>query len=172
MDPSINQDVQQNQVFGIGYTFMVHQHAGITIELHRKGYGWDEVFTLDSLSSYTRELQYLEMPILSTFVIGKKNLHLKFHVGPKIAYLLKDVESGELADSGDRYYYGREVEDRFELGIGGGASLSYELPLGEIEVNGLFTTSFSNLWQSNEDFSQLYSQNQGFALTIAYWIPF
>jgi hypothetical protein len=149
---------------------MPQYFGGILIEVQYIKYGWEEVF-LDTLNSYSRELSYLEFPVLTNFVVGKKNTHLKFQAGVKLAVLLDDIENSEMEESALQYYNGLAINDPFELGMAFGISLSQILPIGEFQIDARYNLTLSNLFDPADELrTLLYSQNQGLTLSIYYWI--
>jgi len=168
LDPTVNQSMLTGPVIGISYAYMSQYFGGILIEAQYIQYGWEEVF-LDSANSYSRELSYLEFPILTNIVIGKKKTHLKFQAGAKIAVLLNDIENSDVAEELTQYYNGLEIDDRFELGIAFGTSLSQVFSFGELQLDARYNATFSNLFKPSDDLSLLYSQNQGLTFSLYYW---
>ena len=169
LDPRVRQNGLLGPVLGISYSYFPQHFASIVMEAQYIKYGWEEVF-LDSANSYSRELTYLEFPVLTNFVIGKKNTHLKFQAGIKLAVLLNDLENSDLQDSYIQYYNGLAIEDTFELGLAMGISLSHILPLGELQLDLRYNSSLSNLFPPADDLRKLlYSQNQGISLSLYYW---
>jgi len=166
--PGVPQNPTYGIVLGGSYSYMAEPAAGVLIELLYVQSGWDELSLTPELY-YRRSLNYLELPILSNFVIGRKEYHLKFQLGPKISYLLNDEESTSIPEDQWRYYYGKEIEDRLELGLAVGGSFSRIFSFGEIQIDGRYNTNFSNLWRATEDFVLINSQVKGFSLTLYYW---
>jgi hypothetical protein len=168
LEPTVNQNLVMGPVIGISYTYMPQHFGGLMIEAQYIQYGWEEVFT-DSTNTYSRQLNYLELPILSNIVLGKKKTHFKLQAGIKIAMLLNDKETSDLAEEEVQYYNGLEVDDPFELGLAFGASISRVFPIGELQIDGRFNAGLSNLFEPADDLSLLYSQNQSLTLSIYYW---
>lgn len=166
--PTVPQNPTKGIILGVSYSYMAQGPAGILLELLYTQSGWDETSETPDLY-YSRSLTYLELPVLSNFVIGKKRNHLKLQLGPKIAYLLNESERTNVDTAQARYYYGREVEDTIELGLAFGASVSHLFSFGEMQVDIRFNSSLSNLWRATDDFELKNSQTQGLALTLYYW---
>ncbi len=166
--PAVPQNSTKGFIFGVSYSYMAKGPAGILLELLYTQSGWDETSETPDLF-YSRSLNYLELPVLSNFVIGKKRTHLKLQLGPKIAYLLNENERTNVDSTIARYYYGLEVEDKIELGLAFGTSVSHLFSFGEMQVDIRFNTSLSNLWRATDDFELKNAQTQGLALTLYYW---
>jgi len=166
--PAVPQNATKGFIFGFSYSYMAQSPAGILIELLYTQSGWDETSETPDLY-YSRSLTYLEIPVLSNFVIGKKRNHFKLQLGPKIAFLLDENERTNVDTAQARYYYGRDVEDTIELGLAFGASVSHLFSFGEIQVDIRYNSSLSNLWRATDDFEIKNTQTQGLALTLYYW---
>jgi len=168
LEPSVNQTALTGPVIGISYLYMSQYFGGILIEAQYIQYGWEEVF-IDNANSYSRELSYLELPILANLVIGRKKTHLKFQAGFKIDYLLDDKENSNLSEDQIQYYNGLEIDDAFELGLAFGTSISRVFSFGELQIDGRYNAGLSNLFDPTEDLSLLYSQNQALTFSVSYW---
>lgn len=171
LDPRVNQKITVAPLFGLSYIYFPQHFGGLMLEAQYIKYGWTEDF-LDSLSSYSREISYLEFPVLTNFVIGKKNTHLKFQLGVKVDVLLNEKENMDVPENRQRLYYGQKIEDLFELGLAFGTSLSRKFTFGEFQIDLRFNHSLSNLFESTEDLSLIYSQNQAISFAVYYWWSF
>lgn len=170
LDPRVRQNGILGPAFGISYNYMPQYFGGIIIEAQYIKYGWEETF-LDTLNSYSRELSYLEFPVLTNFVIGKKNTHLKFQAGVKLAILLDDIENSDMEETALQYYNGLAVDDPFELGMAFGIALSQIFPIGEFQLDARFNMALSNLFDPADELrTLLYAQNQGLTISIYYWL--
>jgi len=167
-NPGIVLEMNVEPMVGISYLFMSQYFAGILVEAEFIRYGWSESF-LDPQNSYSRKLTYLEIPVLSNFVLGRKKTHLKIQMGVRIAFLLNDIETINVDPLIERFYYGLEVEDRIELGLALGGGISHKFGFGELQIDARYNASFSNLWEASDDLSRIYSQNQGMTLSFYYW---
>jgi hypothetical protein len=168
LEPSVDQNALTGPVIGISYLYMPQYFGGILIEAQYIQYGWEEIF-LDNTSSYSRELSYLELPILTNLVLGRKKTHLKVQVGIKFDILLNDKENSNLPEEQLQYYNGLEIDDPVELGLAFGASISRIFPFGEIQLDTRYNAGLSNLFDPTEDISLLYSQNQALTFSAYYW---
>jgi len=169
-NPTVEQNYTQGILFGVAYGFMSTKAAGVVVELLYAQYGWDEKFD-DESQHYQRTMSYIEMPILSNFIIGRRKGHLKFNFGPRFAYLLNESEETNIQGSDTPYYYGRPIEDNIELGLTFGAGYSRVLSAGEIEFDIRYSMTFSNMFETPDDLELLYSQNVGISVSLVYWLP-
>ena len=80
--------------------------CGAQIELNFSQHGWDEYYEDYPTLSYTRTMNYVEIPFLAHLAFGKdRGLQFFIHAGPQIGFLLGDSEKidgdwdGTVADS-------------------------------------------------------------------------
>ncbi len=165
--PTVSQELKPGFLLGGVYNYQAQKAAGIQIEFLYAQYGWVETFG-DPDAYYNRTLNYLEMPLLSNFVIGKKKTHLKLLLGTRFAYLLSDTEDTNITDD-ERVYYGLSIPDNFEIGIAFGGAISHLFPFGELQIDARFNATLSNLFDPTNDLELQNSKNQSIALSVYYW---
>lgn len=166
--PGVSQELKPGLILGVTYNFMAQYSAGVLIELLYAQYGWIETFN-DSSIYYNRNINYLELPFLSNFVFGKGKTHVKFQLGPRLSYLLNEEENTNIPEDEGRLYYGKNIDDKFEIGLAFGGSVSHLFFFGELQLDARFNATLSNLFDANSDFSLQNSKNQSIALSIYYW---
>jgi len=166
-NPSVSQELKPGLLLGVVYNYHAQPAAGIQIEFLYAQYGWVETFSDQSIY-YNRSLNYLEMPFLSNIILGKKKTHGKLLLGPRIAYLLNDVEDTNVQGDG-RLYYGIEIPDKFEIGLAIGAAVSHLFSFGELQLDARFNATLSNLFDPTRDLELINSKNQSIAVSIYYW---
>lgn len=67
--------------------------CGAQIELNFSQHGWDEYYEDYPTLSYTRTMNYVEIPFLAHLAFGKdRGLQFFIHAGPQIGFLLGDSE--------------------------------------------------------------------------------
>ena len=87
--------------------------CGAQIELNFSQHGWDEYYEDYPTLSYTRTMNYVEIPFLAHLAFGKdRGLQFFIHAGPQIGFLLGDSEKidgdwdGTVADSYTQHHRG------------------------------------------------------------------
>ena len=168
LEPTVQQNMVQGAVIGLSYTYMSQYFGGLLIEGQYIQYGWEEIFA-DPANSYSRKMNYLELPVLTTFVLGKRKTHFKMLAGVKIAMLLNELENSNLPEGLEQIYNGVEIKDRFELGLAFGGGISRDFPFGQLQLDTRFNVGLSNLFEATDDLSLLYSQNQALTVSLYYW---
>ena len=167
--PSIQQESTLGMVLGVAYVYMPSKAAGVVVEALFAQYGWTEKFD-DPSMKYGRTMNYIDLPVMSNFIIGSGKGHGKINFGPRVSLLLSESEETNIQGSQERYYYGRPIEDNLEMGLTFGGGYSRILPIGEVQFDIRLAVTFSNLWEAPDDLEVVTTQNQGVAFTLTYWI--
>ena len=116
--PSVRQRLHTGPVAGIAVRYDVERGASLQAELNYRRGGWQERY--DSLAtSYSRTLDYLELPLLTHLYFRSGDIRIFINAGPFFGYQLGEsaTSSGEANMSAlDSTRHGMAVRDRFVLG--------------------------------------------------------
>lgn len=105
--------------------------CGAQVELNFSQYGWEEYYEDYPHLSYTRTMNYLEIPFLAHLAFGRdRGIQFFIHAGPQIAFFIGDSESlgdgwEEFVDRLSTEQHGKSVDNKFNYGITGGAGLEF-----------------------------------------------
>jgi hypothetical protein len=86
-----------------------------------------------------------------------------------LAFLLNELEETNIPEDEGEVYYGKEIDDNFELGIAVGGSISHVFSFGELQLDARFNITLSNLFDATPDLSLQNSRNQAISLSAYYW---
>lgn len=148
------------------------------LEFNYSQRGWEEEFDNNLPYTYTRTLNYLEIPFLAHLSWGKEERGLQFFInlGPQFGVLLGEneeigggLEPSERPES-VRPIYGKEAEKRFDYGILGGAGLELKTKIGSFFVEGRYYYGLSDIFGNSkiDDFGR--SANQTITVRLGYAI--
>ena len=120
--------------------------------------GWEEEFDDDVAFTYSRKLNYLEIPFMAHLAWGKEERGLQFFVnlGPQFGILLSESEEygggldPSLRPESIRPIYGKEAEKRFDYGIAGGAGLELKTKIGNFFVEGRYYYGLSDIFGNSK----------------------
>jgi hypothetical protein len=178
--------VQENQLMGThaGLTvrWLTESYAGLVFEVNYSQEGWNEHFD-DPAYSYTRRLNYIDIPLLSQLYFGNKHIRFFLNVGPKIGFFIGEnvIRQGGDASSppidlitGKPHVsaqWDMPVENRFAWGICGGPGLEVRTPIGYFQLEGRYYYSLGDIFGSRkaDDFSK--SSGQVIFGKLTYLIP-
>lgn len=167
-EPPVKQNVYTGYNGGLVIKYVSETHAGIQAEFSYSERGWSE--NLDSTRNYTRRLTYLESPIMSHFIIGKKKSKVIINVGPNLSYFQGDKENFSLLETGDTLsYYQRPIDRKFELGLVGGIGFLQETGIGDFQLEGRFHYGLQNIFFVNNQSIIDKSQNQFYSISLTYF---
>lgn len=135
--------------------------CGIQLELNYSQRGWKEKMEVPEgansntpIDSYSRTMNYVEMPFLAHLAFGKdRGMQFFLNLGPQIAFLLSETEkksdnwdpSGRVKDQ-----YGKMAENKFDYGITGGAGLELRTKAGNFLVEGRYYLALSDFFNNSK----------------------
>lgn len=182
--PSIKQKTQNGMAFGVTARYMSEKYfkmmCGIQAEINYSQRGWNENIEDGSNNTYSRTMNYLEIPLMAHLAFGKDALDkgLKFFVnmGPQIGFMLN--ESEKMSDQWDVsnrpngvvQQYGKMAENTFDYGILGGLGLELSTKAGHFLLEGRYYYGLSDFWKSTkkDDFSRSGHSYMGVRLTYLF----
>jgi len=168
--PSVNQDLLTSPSFGIILRHVSEPHIGLQLEVNFAGKGWKE--KLDSIGSYKRNLETLDIPIMAVFIAGSRTVRFAFALGPYVSYLRHEKETINIADTLDyRAYYNKTLVNNLEFGFTGELGIELHTKLGVFGIRASYSHSLTNLFPLNV--SEYYfsgSRNQVINAGISYFI--
>ena len=134
--------------------------TGAQIELNFSQHGWDEYYEDYPTLSYTRTMNYVEIPFLAHLAFGKdRGLQFFIHAGPQIGFLLGDSEKidgdwdGTVAESYTNItveQHGKAIDNKFDYGIAGGAGIELRTKAGNFIVEGRYYYALSDFYGSTK----------------------
>ena len=170
--PSVRQRLHTGPIAGIAVRYDVERGASLQAELNYRRGGWQERY--DALAtSYSRTLDYLEIPLLTHLYFRSGDIRIFINAGPFFGYQLGEsaTSSGEANMSTlDSTRHGMAVRDRFFWGLGGGPGIS--IPIGKrqrVELESRFVYGLGNLWSSKRGSTYVQSSEMYFGATLNYF---
>jgi hypothetical protein len=148
------------------------------LEVNYSQRGWNEEFDKEVPYSYSRTLNYIEVPFLAHLSWGKEPHGLQFFInlGPQIGVLVSESEEYgggfdiEQRPETIRPIYGKEAEKRFDYGILGGAGLELKTKIGNFFLEGRYYYGLSDIFGNSkvDDFGR--SANKTISVRLGYSI--
>ena len=146
------------------------------LEVNFSQRGWEEDFDDKTKNSYSRCLNYVEIPFMAHLAFGKEPHGLQFFInlGPQIGFLLDDSEKyeGEWAiesrPTATQAIYGKEINNKFDYGIVGGAGLELKTKAGNFFIEGRYYYGLGDIFNNSktDDFGR--SANTTISARIGY----
>ena len=148
---------------GVSAKYISEKHLGLLVELNFTQRGWTEDFSEPPKNpdfSYSRTLNYVELPLLTHIYFGNK-VRFILNVGPQVSYMLvskskmNDALAGALADLqakdpdnpiGNQY---KSLDSKFDYGLLGGAGLEFVTPIGGFQLEGRYYFGLGDSFDSS-----------------------
>ena len=162
--PQIKQNSHNGMSFGVVARYMSEKYfnmmCGIQAELNYTQRGWKENIEDGSGDTYSRTMNYVEIPLLAHLAFGKDALDkgMKFfvNVGPQIGFFLSEKE--KMSDDWNPTYrpngivqqYGKMVENKFDYGILGGLGVELSTKYGHFILEGRYYYGLADFWGSTK----------------------
>ncbi len=171
--PNVIESFQQGNTGGLMFRLISEPHIGFQLEVNYTQKGWKE----DSIG-YSRQLDYVNIPIMTHVNIGNKAFRFTLNLGPEIAFKISEKEHFNTAtiiapgEVGYREYFGKSTESQFDFLFTAGIGMEYHLKSGgAIALEGRAFYSLPNLFNP-DNYSYKISQSNGAQVTLAYLFQF
>lgn len=180
--PTIRQTYLNGMNGGISLRYTSEKYFSMIcaaqMEVNFSQRGWKEDFDDETGNSYSRTLNYIEVPLLAHLSWGKEERGLQFFVnlGPQFGFFIGDSEeyignwTPEERPQSIRPVYGKEVEKKFDYGIAGGLGVELKTKAGNFFVEGRYYYGLSDIYGNSktDDFGR--SANQTIYIRAGYSI--
>ena len=182
--PRIKQKSHNGMALGVTARYMCEKYfnmmCGIQAEINYTQRGWKEDIEDGTENTYSRTMNYVEIPLLAHLAFGKDALDkgVKFFVnmGPQVAFFLNEKEkmsenwnpSGR--PNGVIQQYGKMVENKFDYGLLGGLGLELSTKAGHFLLEGRYYYGLADFWGSlkKDDFGRSGHSYMGVKLTYLF----
>ena len=182
--PQIKQKMHNGMSMGVTARYISEKYfkmlCGIQAEINFTQRGWQEDIQDGSGNTYSRTMNYVEIPLLAHLAFGKDALDsgVRFFVnmGPQVAFFLSEDE--KMSDNWNDAYrpngvnqqYGKWVENNFDYGILGGLGMELSTKAGHFILEGRYYYGLADFWGSTkkDDFSRSGHSYMGVKLTYLF----
>lgn len=131
---------------GLVFRYAGHKVCAVQVELNYEQRGWKEV--LENVN-YTRQLDYIEIPLLMHLYFGGKHVRGFLNLGPQIGYCIRDIANGN-PNPKYKYQYAK-IQKPFDWGLAGGLGMYYrheKVGIFQIEARGNY--SFGSIFNNRK----------------------
>lgn len=154
---------------GLVFRYAAHKVCAIQVEANYMQRGWREQIALGTSSSmdYTRQLDYIEIPLLMHLYFGKQRFRGFINLGPQIGYCIRDIAT-QLPSTITSPQY-QPIEKPFDWGLAGGLGCYYRTKkIGLFQLEARFNFSMGTTYNDRkvDYFSQSNAMN--LSLNLAY----
>ncbi len=159
--PSVPQASKIGLLGGVAVKYISQNHLGLVTEVNYLQRGWKEEFDPESDFSYSRTLNYIEIPFMTHIYFGNR-MRFIVNLGPQISYLLSenhdmsqaladDIEARKegYPDSKIGYQYNSISEmQKFDYGLLGGVGIEIQTAIGNFDIEGRYYFGLGDLFTS------------------------
>jgi len=155
MPKLVDKFYSQGITYGLTTRYISENHFGFQIDLNYFEAGWKE--DLNGLGkasdySYSRKLNFVEIPFLMHAYTGSKASRVFLNVGPKFSYLLSETEEiRDLSPKNDLRDHEKKVENPFQYGIVAGAGFEFHLKRSVLGLEGRYCYGLTNIFDDQID---------------------
>lgn len=162
--PKIKQNSLKGMSAGLTMRYMSEKYfkmmCGLQMEINYSQRGWDENIDDGSDNTYSRTMNYIEIPFMAHLAFGKdsrtRGVKIFFNAGPQIGLFLSDKE--KMSDNwnpsnrpnGVTGQYGKVVENKFDYGITAGAGLEVSTGIGHFLLEGRYYMGLSDFYKNSK----------------------
>ena len=157
-NPKIKLNTLNTMSMGVTMRYMSEKYfkmmCGVQMEINYSQRGWDEKIEDDSGNSYSRTMNYLEIPFMAHLAFGRdRGVQFFVHAGPQIGFFISDTRKKN--DAWNNYtstpeQHDKNVENKFDYGITGGAGLELRTKAGNFLVEGRYYYALSDFYKSTK----------------------
>lgn len=161
--PTIKQSTKQSPMFGFAARYICEKYftciAGVQAELNYANLGWVERIEDGSNNTYSRDLHYLQVPLLMQMGWGRevKGLKFVFMAGPQFGFCIGSQEhrSGEPWDVSHRpqhvtYQYDNEIDRKIDYGIAAGLGVEFSSKVGHFILEGRYYYGLGDAYDNSK----------------------
>lgn len=168
-DPTIDQNIKIGFIGGLSFKHIQEKNLGIQLELNFMQAGWDE--KLETSKSYSRRLNYIQMPFMTHFNFGDKKSRFFINLGSYLSYLsFENEEIGNISKEEEKDYYQNEIANKMEFGLCMGLGFTRYTSLGIFQIEGRGNIGFSDIFDNNNESSITSAKNMMIEISLSYFI--
>ena len=183
--PRIKQAYKGSPMFGFATRFVCEKYfktiCAVQLEAQYCNLGWKEVIEDGTNNQYYRDMHYIQVPILMQMGWGRERKGFKFifELGPQLGIYLSGTEHKDAGGEGSvwdpthrpnsvNYQYDKDVDNKFDYGIAGGAGLEFSSPIGHFIIGGRFYYGLGDFFDNSKKGKFGRSANQTISVRLAY----
>jgi hypothetical protein len=170
--PSVPMGFKQGIYGGISAKYISEKHLGIVMEINYSQRGWEEEFESSSDFSYSRTLNYVDIPFMTHIYAGRKTRFI-INIGPQISFLVGDNQKMSQALSDDlderraedpEARIGMQYEGMYELkrvdyGLIGGIGMEFKTGIGDFDLEGRYYFGLGDIFTSRRSENAYFSRS-------------
>ncbi|MDR0810873.1 MAG: PorT family protein [Paludibacter sp.] len=163
--PKVSQTYLLGQTEGLIFRYIGQKNLGLQVELNYRQRGWKEKEDL-----YARRLDYIEMPFMTHFYLGK-TARIYLNLGFSGSYLLNEkiiFDNTKNTENANQEQYTHPAKNRFDYGFCGGPGFSVNIKGQVIQLDIRASYSISTVFSDTSKDKFNNSNNMNAVVTLAW----
>ncbi len=144
-DSNISQRLHAGYTTGLVLQYLSQKQIGIQLEVSYSQRGLSAPQTGQTLTVH-RDFDYIEIPFLTHFAIGKKRFRIVVNAGSYLSFL---IDSQQANSSNAEDYYLLPLAQQWTFGLMGGLGLAFRSGIGVFQLEGRGAVGFTDLFSTN-----------------------
>lgn len=166
-DPTVSQEINTGYSGGLVFKHISQKSLGIQVEANYMQAGWR--VKPDSIGSYQRRLNYIQIPLLTQINIGNQKSRVIINLGPSFAYLISEQETTTIPEElSTKPYYSQSIQNVFDYGFCFDIGFMQKTGIGSFQIIGRMNQSLNSIFRTGSDSPYRSSMNQMFEVSLAY----
>ena len=180
--PRIKQKNLMAPTFGFSARYISERYfkmiCGLQIEVNYSQHGWTENIEDGSGDTYTRKMNYVEIPFLAHLSFGSENHGGRFiiNLGPQIGFIINESEEkSQTWDTSNRTndvveQYGYFADKKFQYGITVGMGVEIRTGIGNFIAEGRYYYGLSDFYNNTKKDAFARSAQTAIVAKLTYFI--
>lgn len=167
--PEVVQQASFQYHGGIALRYIAEKNVGIQAELSYSQRGWTE--SSSSSESFSKQIDYIELPLLTHIYIGREKTRFFIQLGPKIRYAIQEKNTNTYTNSTEHQHI-TPIENSFDYSLLGGIGLEIRTKkIGYFQLETRYDFGIGDVYSNRKADHFSRSSNQGIIASINYFFP-
>lgn len=177
--PKVLEESVMGYKAGISAKYITEKHLGMALELNYTQRGWAETDETDPSLTFSRTLNYLEMPIMTHIYFGRKIRYI-INLGPQVSYLLgsssdmsstlSDLVAQQPQEGPNPFVRFLDADNKFDYGLVGGMGMSFNSGIGTFDLEGRYYYGLADVFSNRREDFYSRSASRIFEAKLTYFI--
>jgi len=168
-NPRLKQEITLGYNGGLVYKFHNERLFGLQLELIFNQKGWTE--NLDTISnSYSRKMNYLEIPLITQIIFGKRETKIYVNLGTSFGFLLSEQENKTINNEDFTFdHYDKKIDNKFDYSALGEIGTYFNTSFGELQIGVRYQMTLTDLFDTTADSDFVNAKNQVWNLSLTWF---
>jgi hypothetical protein len=154
---------------GVAVRYIAEPNVGIQAELTYSQRGWNE--QAYSSGYFRKEIDYIELPLLTHIYMGKDAFRFFVQLGPKIRYAINETNTNTYINS-TSHQHTTEIDNQVDYSLLGGLGIEIRTKkIGYFQVEARYDFGIGDIYSNRKADYFARSSNQAIIASINYLYP-